>query len=112
MRLPSRPGRRTCASAAILRHTRRRERRHQGSCVTEVTVVAHDIGSVGGMERVLAELITGLAGLGHRVTVISRTCVLRPTKGVTFHRVRGPARPFLLAYPWFMVAGSLRVWRR
>ncbi len=37
-----------------------------------------------------------------------------PGSGVAFHRVRGPGRPFLLAYPWFMVAGSLAVrrWRR
>jgi len=80
--------------------------------MTDVTVVAHDVGSVGGMERVLAELIIGLAKLGHRVTVISRTCVLPPVDGVTFHRVRGPARPFLLAYPWFMIAGSLLLARR
>jgi UDP-glucose:(heptosyl)LPS alpha-1,3-glucosyltransferase len=31
---------------------------------------------------------------------------------VVFHRVRGPRRPFLLAYPWFMLAGSLAVARR
>ncbi len=80
----------------------------------DVTIVAHDIGSVGGMEHQLAELILGLQRLGDRVTVIARTCVLPPTAGVRFHRVRGPSRPLLLAYPWFMVAGSLalRKWRR
>jgi UDP-glucose:(heptosyl)LPS alpha-1,3-glucosyltransferase len=31
---------------------------------------------------------------------------------VDFHRVRGPVRPFLIAYPWFVVAGSLAVARR
>ena len=33
--------------------------------------------------------------------------------GVRFHRVPGPGRPFLLFYPWFMLAGSLAVrrWR-
>lgn len=79
-----------------------------------VTIVAHDIGSVGGMERVLAELIVGLVELGHAVTVIARTCVLPPGTRVAFHRVRGPRRPLLLAYPWFMLAGSLvvRRWRR
>jgi UDP-glucose:(heptosyl)LPS alpha-1,3-glucosyltransferase len=80
--------------------------------MTDVTVVAHDVGSVGGMERVLAELILGLARLGHRVTVISRTCLLPPTPGVTFYRVRGPSRPFLAAYPWFMIAGSLVLGKR
>ncbi len=80
----------------------------------EVTIVAHDVGSVGGMERQLAELSLGLRALGYEVTVIARTCVLPPDSGVHFHRVRGPRRPLLLAYPWFMIAGSLAVrrWRR
>jgi hypothetical protein len=78
----------------------------------DVTIVANDVGSVGGMERVLAELAVGLRGLGHRVTVIARTCAVPPGAGIAFHRVRGPARPFLLAYPWFVLAGSLTVWRR
>jgi glycosyltransferase involved in cell wall biosynthesis len=80
----------------------------------DVTIVAHDVGSVGGMERVLAELALGLRRLGHRVTVIARTCELPPNSGIEFHRVRGPARPLLLAHPWFMIAGSLAVrrWRR
>lgn len=78
----------------------------------DVTIVAHDLGSVGGMERQLAELVMGLRRLGHAVTVIARTCELPAGAGVTFHRVRGPSRPFLLAYPWFMVAGSLAVRRR
>jgi glycosyltransferase involved in cell wall biosynthesis len=78
----------------------------------EVTIVAHDIGSVGGMERVLAELILGLRKLGHPVTVIARTCALPADAGVSFDRVRGPARPVLLAYPWFLLAGSLVLWRR
>jgi UDP-glucose:(heptosyl)LPS alpha-1,3-glucosyltransferase len=80
----------------------------------EVTIVAHDVGSVGGMERVLAELAMGLRRLGHDVTVIARTCVLPSDSGVRFRRVRGPSRPLLLAHPWFMLAGSLAVrrWRR
>ncbi|HWX46304.1 MAG TPA: glycosyltransferase family 4 protein [Solirubrobacteraceae bacterium] len=80
----------------------------------DVTIVANDIGSVGGMERVLSELIVGLRALGHRVTVISRTCELPADAGVVFRRVRGPSRPFLVAYPWFVLAGSLAVrrWRR
>lgn len=88
------------------------ERATSGS--TDVTIVAHDIGGVGGMERQLTELILGLRGLGHAVTVIARTCELPAGSGVVFHRVRAPGRPFLLAYPWFMLAGSLAVrrWRR
>ncbi|MEA2200857.1 MAG: hypothetical protein QOI89_1453 [Solirubrobacteraceae bacterium] len=84
----------------------------QARSAGEVTIVAHDIGSVGGMERVLAELVLGLEALGHEVTVIARTCELPQGSGITFHRVRGPRRPLLLAHPWFMVAGSLMVRRR
>ncbi len=77
-----------------------------------VTIVAHDVGAVGGMERQLAELAVGLSERGHPVTVIARKCVLPAGSGVEFHRVRGPSRPFLLAYPWFALAGSLAVRRR
>lgn len=79
----------------------------------EVTIVAHDIGSVGGMERQLLQLIEGLRRLGHEVTVIARVCELAPDSGVRFRRVPGPKRPFLLAYPWFLLAGTLAVrrWR-
>lgn len=84
-----------------------------GSAATRqaVTIVAHDIGGVGGMERVLAELVMGLARRGEDVTVIARRCMLPPHPNVSFHRVRGPSRPLLIAYPWFMLAGSLAVHR-
>jgi glycosyltransferase involved in cell wall biosynthesis len=80
----------------------------------EVTIVAHDVGPVRGMERQLSDLVIGLRELGHRVTVIARTCELPADADIAFHRVLGPSRPFLLAYPWFLVAGSLAVrrWRR
>jgi UDP-glucose:(heptosyl)LPS alpha-1,3-glucosyltransferase len=82
--------------------------------VPQVTIVAQDVGGARGMERVLSELVVGLAGAGHPVTVIGRTCELPDPSGVVFRRVRGPARPFLIAYPWFLLAGSLAVrrWRR
>ena len=78
----------------------------------EVTIVAHDVGAVGGMERALAELALGLQrarprGHGDR----AHMCAAR-RRGVSFHRVRGPRRPFLIAYPWFMLAGSLALRRR
>jgi glycosyltransferase involved in cell wall biosynthesis len=76
-----------------------------------VTIVAHDVGSVGGMERQIAELALGLRRRGHGVTVIARKCVLPADSGVSFRRVRGPGRPFLVAYPWFLVAGSLALRR-
>jgi glycosyltransferase involved in cell wall biosynthesis len=80
----------------------------------DVTIVAHDIGSVRGMERQLSALVVGLQRLGHRITVIARTCELPAGTEVDFHRVKGPRRPFLIAYPWFMFAGTLAVrrWRR
>jgi UDP-glucose:(heptosyl)LPS alpha-1,3-glucosyltransferase len=80
----------------------------------DVTIVAHDIGPVRGMERQLTDLIVGLRELGHTVTVIARTCELPRGTDVEFHRVRGPSRPFVLAYPWFLLAGSLAVrrWRK
>ncbi len=76
-----------------------------------VTIVAHDIGPVGGMERQLAELVVGLRRAGREVRVIARACELPAEVGVAFHRVRGPSRPFLVAYPWFALVGSLLVWR-
>lgn len=72
-----------------------------------VTIIAHDIGPVGGMERVLSELIAGLNERGHELTVIARTCRVPAGSVTRFRRVRGPSRPFLLAYPWFLICASL-----
>jgi glycosyltransferase involved in cell wall biosynthesis len=79
-----------------------------------VTIVANDVGAVGGMERVLRELIAGLAERGHEVTVVSRLLAMEPCPGVRFRRVPGPRRPFPLAYPWFMLVTSMLLgrWRR
>jgi glycosyltransferase involved in cell wall biosynthesis len=85
---------------------------HAAQACPPITIVAHDIGGVGGMERQLTELILGLRRLGHPVRVIARTCRLPAGSGVEFHRVRAPGRPFVLAYPWFMIAGSLAARRR
>jgi glycosyltransferase involved in cell wall biosynthesis len=76
-----------------------------------VTLVAHEVGSVGGMERQLAELATGLLERGHAVTVLARACELPSHPRLRWLRVPGPARPFALAYPWFFLTGSLLVWR-
>ena len=78
--------------------------------VTSVTIVANDVGPTGGMERVLLELIKGLVAAGDRVTVIARTCDMQGTD-VVFHRVRGPSRPFVVAYPWFFIAAGALVVR-
>jgi len=87
---------------------------HGPDAARDVTIVAHDIGPVRGMERQLSALVLGLEQLGHRITVIARACELPASTNVDFHRVKGPSRPFLIAYPWFMVMGSLAVrrWRR
>lgn len=83
----------------------------QGARASAVTIIAHDIGPVGGMERVLSELILGLHELGHEITVIARTCDLPPDAVRRFHRVPGPSRPFLIAYPWFLIVVTLLLWR-
>jgi len=72
-----------------------------------VTIVAHDIGPVGGMELVLSQLVRGLAARGEGVTVISRTCTIDDCVGIRMHRVRGPRRPFVVAYPWFALASAV-----
>lgn len=76
--------------------------------------MAHHVGSVGGMERVLTQLALGLRRRGYEVTVIAYACELPAGSGVTFRKVRGPSRPFVLSYPWFMLAATLAVrrWRR
>jgi glycosyltransferase involved in cell wall biosynthesis len=79
---------------------------------TDVTIVAHDLGPIGGMERQLTELICGLVRAGRRVTVVARRCELPPDVPVRFFRVPGPARPFSIAYPWFLIVGTLVTARR
>jgi glycosyltransferase involved in cell wall biosynthesis len=82
------------------------------AALPDVTIVANDIGPVGGMERQLTDLIVGLRGLGHHVTVVARTCDLPAGVDVEFHRVIGPRRPFVIAHTWFVLAGSLVTRRR
>jgi hypothetical protein len=79
--------------------------------VSEVTLIAHDIDSLGGMERVLSELIAGLIARGDIVTVIARRCTLDGSDSLHFHRVRAPSRPFVVAYPLFALVGWLAVRR-
>jgi UDP-glucose:(heptosyl)LPS alpha-1,3-glucosyltransferase len=80
-------------------------------CPREITIVANDIRPEGGMELQLTVLVTGLLGAGHDVTVISRTCELPPHPRLRWIRVRGPGRPFTIAYPWFLLAASVLVGR-
>jgi glycosyltransferase involved in cell wall biosynthesis len=60
------------------------------------------------MELALLELTKGLVAAGDRVTVIARTCDVQGAD-ITFHRVPGPSRPFVVAYPWFFLAAGLLV---
>jgi glycosyltransferase involved in cell wall biosynthesis len=103
----------SCANAPLVSEAQCEQARG-GATPCEVTIVAHDVGAVRGMERQISDLVLGLQRLGHRITIIARTCELPPEAEVAFHRVRGPGRPFVIAYPWFMLAGSIAVhrWRR
>lgn len=77
----------------------------------EVTIVAHDIGKVGGMERQLRELVLGLLERKCGVTVIARSCDVPLHDNLEVHLVAGPSRPFPLAYPWFAIAGGILLHR-
>lgn len=81
------------------------------AAIPTATIVAHDVGTPGGMERQLGELCSGLIGRGYRVVVIARRCELPPHPRLRWIRVRAPRRPFSVAYPAFFLAGSLAVRR-
>ncbi len=85
-----------------------RRRTHREPEERSVVLVAHDVGPVGGMERQLSVLVSGLLAEGWSVTLISRSCALPARRGLRWVRVPAPSRPFTLAYPWFaLVAGAL-----
>ncbi len=77
----------------------------------KITVVAHEVGPPGGMERQLGELVGGLLARGHGLTVVARECALEAHPGLRHVRVGGPRRPFSLWYPWFFLFASLAVRR-
>ena len=77
----------------------------------KVTVVAHEVGTPGGMERQLGELVNGLLERGHTVTVVARECALGAHPRLRHVRVGGPRRPFALWYPWFFLFASFAVLR-
>ena len=72
-----------------------------------VTIVAHDAGGIGGMERQLQALISRLVERGTSVLVVSRTLDLPPHPRLSWRRIPGPSRPFALAYPWFALWASV-----
>jgi UDP-glucose:(heptosyl)LPS alpha-1,3-glucosyltransferase len=71
-----------------------------------VTIIAHDVGTLGGMEAQLGIIAQGLLDAGVHLTVITRRCGLAAHPLLTVHRLRAPRRPFPLAYPWFALSGS------
>jgi len=71
-----------------------------------VTIVAHDIGPVGGMEIQLSRLIEGLLSRGRHVTVIARSCEIPAHEHLERVLVPTPLRPFAAFYPWFGLAGG------
>ena len=72
-----------------------------------VTIVAHHVGTAGGMESQLGRVVSGLLERGYEVTVIARACAVAPHPRLRFIRVPGPERPFSLRFAWFFVAGSV-----
>jgi glycosyltransferase involved in cell wall biosynthesis len=71
-----------------------------------ITIVAHDIGPVGGMEMQISHLIGGLLERGRHVTAIARSCEVPDHELLTKVLVPGPPSPFPVAYPWFAMAGA------
>lgn len=76
-----------------------------------VTIVAHHVGTAGGMESQLGRLVAGLLERGHEVTIVARACRVAPHPRLRFVRVTGPDRPFPLRFAWFFVAGSVAAHR-
>jgi glycosyltransferase involved in cell wall biosynthesis len=76
--------------------------------------VAADVHRHGGMERAQAEVIDHLLARGWQVQVIARSCEIDRHPGLTFRRVWAPRRPFVLAYPLFVLIASvmLKVFRK
>ena len=72
-----------------------------------VTIVANDVGGIGGMEQQLEQLVNGLLVRGIEVTLISRTRGIMPRAGLRSVRVPGPTRPFTIAFPWFSIVATI-----
>lgn len=77
--------------------------------VLKITIVAHDIGSVSGMERQLVGLVEGLVARGVSVRVVSRTCEVPSLDMIEHVRIGGPVRPFTAAFPLFAVQAARAV---
>src|ERR1700752_440214 len=79
--------------------------------IRRLTLVASDVGPVGGMERVAFELASRLIARGWRLTVIARSCSLPPHAGLRVVRIRSPSRPVSVALAADLVLASLALRR-
>jgi glycosyltransferase involved in cell wall biosynthesis len=77
-----------------------------------VTLVAHEVGTSGGMEAQLGGLVEALLDHDHAVTVVAGACEVEDHPRLNWVRVPGPRRPFSVWYLWFFIAGSVAVWIR
>jgi len=75
-----------------------------------MTLVAHDVGGTGGMERVHAELIRRLAAEWD-ITVVSVTLAEELRHLAAWMRVRVPHRPFPIKFVLFFLIASVRMRR-
>ena len=76
-----------------------------------LTLIAHDVGGVGGMERNYAELIQRLAD-EWEIHVVSVTLEESLRRLVTWKRVRIPSRPVPLKFTLFFMIAALKLGRR
>jgi glycosyltransferase involved in cell wall biosynthesis len=63
------------------------------------------------MERQVTELCKGYLEAGWKVTVISRELDMATHEGLKWIPIRGPYRPFVVGYPWFIACAGLAVRR-
>lgn len=76
-----------------------------------LTLVAHDVGGVGGMERIYGELVQRLAQ-GWEIHVVSVTLEESLRRLVHWEQVRIPSRPAALKFALFFVLAGLALGRK
>ncbi len=75
-----------------------------------VALVAHGIHDTGGMERAFAELVRRLVP-DYKIIVVSARLDKNLRSLVEWRRVPTPPRPLALKFPWFFLAGAVRLAR-
>src|SRR4051794_36293347 len=76
-----------------------------------VTIVAPEVGTVGGEQRAVGELVSRLLVQRAEVHVIARKCALSPHPRLRWTRIPSPARPAAMSGPMFFCLASLAAWR-